>query len=280
LHRLARESAEGMSGSEIGLAASVFIACTVEAVEAMTIVLAVGTTRGWRWAIGGAAAALLSLSAIVGAAGPALTSLPIGLLRIAVGVVLLALGLHWLRKAVLRAAHRKALHDERAIYRAQLNAALAVGGRRRQGFDRYCFAVAFQGVFVEGVEIVVIVLSFSASRGHLGVAALAAALAVAVVALTGVAVRAPLTRVPENAMKLLVGVMLSAFGIFWGADGAGLRWPGGDAALLGIVGLLAGVAFAGIALLRRVPVARPQSPRRRVARAISSFTRQARTEEG
>src|SRR5690349_14364457 len=178
-----------MSGPEIGLAVSVFFACSVEAVEALTIVLAVGSTRGWRWALGGAGAALLALGAIVAAAGPALASLPIGPLRLAVGAILLVFGLHWLRKAVLRAAHRKALHDEDAIYASERSAALAAGELRREGFDRYCFAVSFQGVFVEGVEIVVIVLSFSASRGHLGVAAAAAGVAVALVALAGLAVR-------------------------------------------------------------------------------------------
>jgi uncharacterized membrane protein len=237
-----------MSGAEAGLAVSVFVACAVEAVEALTIVLAVGVTRGWRWALAGVGAALLVLSAIVGAAGPALASLPIGLLRMAIGAVLLVFGLHWLRKAVLRAAHRKAPHDEGRIYNAALGAARAAG--RREGFDRYCFTVAFQGVFVEGVEIVVIVLSFTASRGHLAVACAAAAVSVVAVAIAGVAVRAPLTRVPENAMKLLVGVMLTAFGVFWGAEGAGLRWPGGETALLAIAALVLGVSFACVALLR------------------------------
>lgn len=246
-----------MSGPEAGLAVSVFLACAVEAVEALTIVLALGSTRGWRWAMAGAGAALLVLSAIVAAAGPALTSLPLGPLRIVVGAVLLVFGVHWLRKAVLRAAHRKALHDERAIYASERSAAMAAGELRREGFDRYCFAVSFQGVFVEGVEIVVIVLSFSASRGHLGLAAAAAGLAVALVALAGVAVRGPLTRVPENAMKLLVGVMLTSFGAFWLADGAGVAWPGGDAALLAIAAALLGVSAASVALLRRPEPAKP-----------------------
>jgi uncharacterized membrane protein len=253
-----------MSGPEIGLAVSVFLACTVEAVEALTIVLAVGSTRGWRWAMSGVGAALLALSAIVLGAGPALTSLPVQALRVAVGAVLLVFGLHWLRKAVLRAAHRKALHDEGAIYSAQRSAALTAGEPRREGFDRYCFAVSFQGVFVEGVEIVVIVLSFSASRGHLGVAAGAAGLAVALVALAGVAVRGPLTRVPENAMKLLVGVMLTAFGIFWVADGAGLGWPDGDASLLAIAAAVLAMTMGSVALLRRSASGGPRAAAPRV----------------
>lgn len=243
-----------MSGAETGLAVSVFLACAVEAVEALTIVLAVGATRGWRWALSGVGAALVALSAIVAGAGPALGSLPIGPLRIAVGAVLLFFGVHWLRKAVLRAARRKAMHDEREIYSVQrAAAALADGGRAGHGtggFDRYCFTVAFQGVFVEGIEIVVIVLSFTASRGHLGVAAGAAGLAVVAVALVGLAARHPLTRVPENAMKLLVGVMLTAFGVFWTADGVGVRWPGGDVWLLAIVAALLGVSWAAVVLLR------------------------------
>lgn len=240
-----------MSGAELALAVSVFLACAVEAVEALTIVLAVGIARGWRWSMAGVGAALLVLSAIVAGVGSALTSLPIGALRIVVGAMLLLFGLHWLRKAVLRAARRKALHDEREVYSEQLAAALAQGASGQDGFDRYSFSVAFQGVFLEGVEIVVIVLSFSASRGHIGVAALAAGLAVACVTLAGIAVRAPLARVPENTMKLLVGVMLTAFGVFWGADGLGIRWPGGDAALLAIVGAILAVSLAGVRLLRR-----------------------------
>lgn len=246
-----------MSGAEYGLALSVFLACTVEAVEALTIVLAVGTTRGWRWVMSGAVAALLVLSAIVGAAGPALRSLPLAPLRLAVGVVLLAFGLHWLRKAILRAAHRKALHDERKIYEAQLTSARAAGGRVHGGFDRYGFTVAFQGVFVEGLEIVVIVLGFSASRGHLGVAAAAAGLAVVAVALVGVVARAPLTRVPENAMKLVVGVMLTSFGIFWGLEGGGVSWPAGDGALLVIVPI---VLAASIAIVRALRVSLNAAP--------------------
>lgn len=239
-----------MTAAEAGLALSVFLACSVEAVEALTIVLAAGVTRGWRWALSGAAAALGALGAIVAAAGPALASLPLSALRLGVGAVLLAFGLHWLRKAVLRAAGRKALHDEREVYREQLAAGRAAGHAAGERFDRYGFSVAFQGVFVEGCEIVVIVLSFSASRGHLGVAAAAAGVAVLAVTLAGLLVHRPLTRVPENAMKLLVGVMLTAFGVFWGADGAGLRWPGGEAALLAIVSLVLLCALAATWLLR------------------------------
>ncbi len=245
-----------MSGAAVGFGLSVFLACAVEAVEALTIVLAAGATRGWRWALSGVAAALIALAAIVAAAGPALAALPLAALRVGVGVVLLTFGLHWLRKAVLRAAGRKPLHDEGAIYRAQVQAAHAGGRRdradpRREGrFDRYAFGVAFQGVFVEGCEIVVIVLSFSASNRRLGLAAAAAGLALLAVALLGLVVHRPLTRVPENAMKLLVGVMLVSFGVFWGADGAGLRWPGGDGALVALALAVLACSLALARLLR------------------------------
>ncbi|HEY7891455.1 MAG TPA: hypothetical protein VIC05_04520 [Solirubrobacteraceae bacterium] len=239
-----------MSTAEIWLTVSVFLACAVEAVEALTIVLAIGATRGWRWALSGAAAALIVLSAIVAVAGPALTSLPLDLLSAVVGGVLLVFGLYWLRKAVLRAAGRKALHDEGEIYAEQITAARAAAPATPDGVDHYAFAVCFQGVFVEGLEIVVIVLSFSASKGHLALAAAAAAVAVAIVAFVGAAARAPLTRVPENTMKLLVGAMLTSFGVFWGARGLGLHWPGGDIALPLIVVAVLAAAAVSARLLR------------------------------
>lgn len=238
-----------MSGAALGFGLSVFLACAVEAVEALTIVLAVGSTRSWRAALSGVLAALVTLAVIVAALGPALTSIPIDVLSAAVGCILLVLGLHWLRKAVLRAAGLKALHDERKVYGEQVAAARAAG-LPREGVDKYSFTIAFQGVLVEGFEIVVIVVSFSASRHSLGLAAASAGLAVAVVALAGAIAHAPLTRVPENAMKLLVGVMLTSFGLFWGARGLGVRWPGADAALLVIALAVLASSLAVAWLLR------------------------------
>jgi uncharacterized membrane protein len=238
-----------MSGAAIGFGLSVFLACSVEAVEALTIVLAVGSTRSWRAALSGVLAALVTLAAVVAALGPALTSLPIDVLSAVVGCVLLVFGLHWLRKAILRAAGLKALHDEQKIYGEQLAAARAAG-LPRAGFDRYSFVVAFQGVLVEGFEIVVIVVSFSASRHSVGLASASAGLAVAVVALTGAIAHRPLTRVPENAMKLLVGVMLTSFGLFWGAAGLGIRWPGGDSSLLALALVVLALSLAAVQLLR------------------------------
>jgi uncharacterized membrane protein len=219
-----------VSGAEASLAVSVFLACAVEAVEALTIVLAVGSTRGWPSALGGVAAGLAALAVLVLALGPALTSLPIGVLRVAVGGLLLIFGLQWLRKAILRAAGLKALHDEEAIFAAEA-AAAGGAGAAIGGFDGYSFAIAFKGVLLEGLEVAFIVLTFGANQHDVGLAALAASAAVALVVIVGLAARAPLARVPENSMKFVVGVLLTTFGIFWGAEGAGASWPGGEAAL-------------------------------------------------
>jgi uncharacterized membrane protein len=244
-----------MSGAELGLALSVFLACTVEAVEALTIVLAVGSTRSWRSAMSGVGAALVVLAAIVAALGPALTSLPIELLRLLVGGLLLIFGLQWLRKAILRSAGIKAKHDELATYQQETQAALAAGATRT-GLDGYSFTIAFKGVLLEGLEVAFIVLTFGANQHRIPLAAAAAGVAVLAVLGAGFAARAPLARVPENTMKFGVGVMLSSFGIFWGAEGAGAHWPGSDAALLAII---PGVLLASTAMSRVL--------RRSVARA-------------
>ena len=223
-----------MSGQAIGLAVSVFLACAVEAVEALTIVLAVGTTRSWRSTLAGAAVAVLVLAAVTAILGPRLTSLPINSLRLVVGGLLLVFGLQWLRKAILRGAGLKSIHDEDELYREQAAAATAMGAPD-DGFDPYSFVISFKGVLLEGLEVVFIALTFGANQGRLGLAAAAAAAAVVLVAAIGFAIRAPLARVPENAMKFSVGVMLTSFGTFWGAEGAGADWPGGDAALLVLV---------------------------------------------
>ena len=242
-----------MSGADLGLALSVFLACTVEAVEALTIVLAVGTTRSWSSAMGGVAAATAVLAALVAALGPALSALPIDLLRLLVGALLLVFGLQWLRKAILRAAGLKELHDELAIYREQQRAARSVGTRRGR-IDSYTFVVSFKGVLLEGLEVAFIVISFGSNQHHhFALAAGAAGAAVLTVVAAGVAVRAPLARVPENTIKFAVGVMLTSFGMFWGAEGAGVSWPGEDLSLLVIIpGLLAAtgtIAWAARAAL-------------------------------
>jgi uncharacterized membrane protein len=241
-----------MSGPEVGLALSVFLACAVEAVEALTIVLAVGVTRSWSSALSGVGAAVVALAVIVAALGPALTALPINVLRLVVGGLLLVFGLQWLRKAVLRAAGLKALHDEARAFAHETEAARAAG-RRDAGFDGYSFTIAFKGVLLEGLEVAFIVLTFGANQHRIGLAAAAAGVAVALVALTGIAVRAPLARVPENMMKFSVGVMLTSFGTFWGAEGAGTSWPGGDAALLALVPAVSLLSLTLVRWLRRAP---------------------------
>jgi uncharacterized membrane protein len=234
-----------MSATETALALSVFLACAVEAVEALTIVLAVGTTRSWTSAMSGVGAATLALAAIVAGLGPALTALPIDVLRVAVGGLLLIFGLQWLRKAILRSAGVKAKHDELESYAQESEAARAAGATS-VGFDGYAFTVAFKGVLLEGLEVAFIVLTFGANQHRVALAAAAAAVAVLVVIAAGVAARVPLAKVPENTMKFAVGVMLSSFGMFWGTEGAGANWPGGDAALLAIVPamLIAATAMA------------------------------------
>jgi uncharacterized membrane protein len=239
-----------MSGQELGLAIAVFLACSVEAVEALTIVLAVGTTRSWSSALYGVGAATLALAAIVAALGPALTALPISVLRVAVGGLLLIFGLQWLRKAILRASGLKAVHDEAAIFAEEAEAARAAA-REQGAFDGYSFTLAFKGVLLEGLEVAFIVLTFGANQHNIPLAAAAAGLAIVVIVLAGVAARAPLARVPENNLKFAVGIMLTSFGTFWGAEGAGAHWPGSDAALLVIIPVLAIFSLVTVALLRR-----------------------------
>src|SRR5215470_1513646 len=201
---------------------SVFLACAVEAVEATTIVLAAGTARDWRSATWGLTAGLAVLAVITAALGPAVTRLPLPALRLFVGALLLIFGLQWLRKAILRAAGYKSLHDEDAIYREQVAAAAAAPrGRVSLVPDAYAFTLSFKGVLLEGLEVVFIALTFGSNARDIPLAALAAVAAVLVVGLAGLAVRAPLAKVPENTMKFVVGVMLTAFGTFWGAEGAG-----------------------------------------------------------
>jgi uncharacterized membrane protein len=241
-----------MTGTELGLAISVFLACAVEAVEALTIVLAVGVSRSWRSALYGVGAALVVLAVLTAALGPALTALPIGVLRVVVGGLLLIFGLQWLRKSVLRAAGLKALHDETAAFAEESSRARLAGGV--EGFDGYSFTISFKGVLLEGLEVVFIVLTFGANQHRVALAAVAAALAVLVVVVVGVAVRAPLARVPENQLKFAVGTMLTSFGMFWSAEGAGAHWPGGDAALLAIVPFVALVGVGLVVWLRRESV--------------------------
>ena len=230
---------------------TVFVACAVEAIEALTIVLAAGLTREWRSTFQGMAVALAVLAAIVAALGPTITLLPLTALRLVVGALLAIFGLQWLRKAILRATGYKSLHDEASAYLREVTAAKAAApSSRGRVHDWYAFTLSFKGVLLEGLEVVFIVITFGANQHDVGAAVIGAAAAVIVVAVTGVLVRAPLARVPENAMKFAVGIMLTSFGIFWGAEGAGVSWPGQDAALLVLVPVVALVALCYTVLLR------------------------------
>jgi uncharacterized membrane protein len=256
-----------VTGTQLGLAISVFLACAVEAVEALTIVLAVGVTRSWRSALTGVGAAVVLLAAVTAALGPALTAIPIDALRLVVGALLLVFGLQWLRKAILRAAGVKAQRDERQEYQRELQEAREAGAVDA-GLDAYSFTIAFKGVFLEGLEVIFIVLTFGANQHDVGLAAAAAGVAVLAVVLAGLAVHRPLARVPENAMKFAVGAMLTSFGMFWGGEGAGASWPGGDAALLVLIPVTVLVALGLVAALRR-RAGRP-AMRQQPAEAVSS----------
>lgn len=238
---------------DVLLVLAVFFACTVEAVEALTIVLAVGVSRGWRSALLGVGAGLLSLAIVVAALGPALTLVPLNALRLVVGGLLLVFGLGWLRKAILRASGFKALHDEDAIYARELTAASNAGRTRRSLVaDWYAFTLSFKGVLLEGLEVAFIVVTFGSNQGSVPLAVLGAVIAVVLVTVAGIAVRRPLARVPENTLKFVVGVLLTSFGAFWGTEGAGASWPGADAALLGVIAVVLAVALILTAALRRL----------------------------
>ena len=231
------------------------LAAGVEMVEAMTIVLALGAARGWRAPLLGAAAALALLMLAVVILGPALAQMPLDALRVVVGTLVLLFGLQWLRQAILRAGGRIPLHDEDAVYAAEVEQA-RLAGSSDGSLDGYSFVLAFKSTLLEGLEVVFIVLTLGASQGSVPLAAAGAAAAAAIVIVVGVAVRHPLARVPENTLKFAVGVMLTAFGSFWAAEGVGVDWPGGDVALIGLI--LVTLAWSvGFARLVRAPVEAP-----------------------
>jgi len=237
--------------SSLFLFVSSFLASAVEMIEALTIVLAAGVTRGWRSSLIGVAAGLTVLAVIVAVLGPALTIIPIDALRLVVGGLLLTFGLQWLRKAILRASGYKPQHDEAAIFERQRAAALATGTEMRAGLDWYAFTLCFKGVLLEGLEVAFIVVTFGASANNIWLAALGAVVALILVLAAGVAVHAPLSRVPENTLKFAVGLMLCTFGTFWSTEGAGADWPGSDAAILGILAFYVLASLAFVRLLER-----------------------------
>jgi uncharacterized membrane protein len=232
-----------------------FLASTVECVEALTVVLAVGTVRGWRSALAGTAGALVVLAGIVALMGPALTRIPLHLIQLAVGIMIVLFGLRWLRKAILRAAGQIPLHDEEAAF-AKNAAAMQGESTSGAGWDKVALAAAFNITMLEGTEVVFIVIALGAGGAGLLLPAGAGALAALVlVAGLGFVLHRPLARVPENTLKFVVGVLLSAFGTFWIGEGAGFAWPGSD---LAIPCLMAAYLALAISL---VPICRSRAIR-------------------
>src|SRR5436189_5484055 len=223
-----------------------FLSSLVEAVEALTIVLAVATVRGWRPAGLGALAGLATLALIVLALGPLLDRVPLHALQLAIGVLLLLFGMRWLRKAILRAAGVIPLHDEAAAFAAG-TAALRAHTRH---LDWLAGLASYKAMLLEGLEVVFVVIAVGAGRGLLVPASIGALAACALVAAVGLALRRPLARVPENTLKFAVGVMLSSFGVFWTGEGLGVPWPGEDVAILGFAALFLIAAVAAVGLVR------------------------------
>ncbi len=228
-----------------------FLASLVEAVEALTIVLAVATVRGWRPAGLGAIAGLAALAFIVLALGPLLDRVPLHLLQLVIGVLLLLFGMRWLRKAILRSTGVIPLHDEATAFAAE-TAELREQARRNEArLDWIAALTTFKAVLLEGLEVVFIVIALGAGRGMLVPASVGAGAACLAVAGLGLVLHRPLARVPENTLKFAVGVILSAFGVFWTGEGLGVAWPGGDFAIVGFAAMFLAVSSAAIVLARR-----------------------------
>jgi uncharacterized membrane protein len=240
-----------MNTGDTFLVLSAFLASGVEFVEALTIVLAAGLARGWRSSLAGLGAATLVLAVVVAVLGPALTVIPIQALRLVVGALLLVFGLQWLRKAILRASGWRALRDEDSVFARETAAAKTAAHEEHAGLDWYGFTISFKGVLLEGLEVAFIVLTFGSTQGSIPLAAVGAGAAVVLVVVAGVVVRGPLSRVPENTLAFAVGVMLTTFGIFWGAEGAGVDWPGGDASLPAVLAFVVLMSLGYVTALRR-----------------------------
>ena len=229
-----------------------FLASLVEVVEAFTIVLAVGTTRGWRPALQGSLAGLAVLALLVATLGPVLDRVPLNWLQLSIGVLLLLFGMRWLRKAILRAAGVIALHDETAAFAAERAELGRAAPRRRGRMDWLAATAAFKAVVLEGLEVVFIVIAVGAGRGLLLPASLGAIAACALVLAIGIAVHRPLARVPENSLKFAVGVLLSAFGMFWTGEGLGIDWPGGDLVIVAFVAIFLVVGLLSVIAARMI----------------------------
>ncbi len=226
-----------------------FLASMVEAVEALTIVLAIAMARGWRPAGFGALAGLVVLVITIVALGPLLHRVPLDVLQLAIGILLLLFGMRWLRKAILRAAGVIMLHDEASAFADKTAELREEEERRAPHLDLFAGFASFKAVLLEGLEVVFIVIAVGAGRGVLVPVSIAALAACILVAAIGLAVHRPLARVPENVLKFAVGVMLSSFGLFWTGEGLGVAWPGADLAIVGFMALFLVTALAAVALL-------------------------------
>jgi uncharacterized membrane protein len=247
------------------LLVAVFVACFVEAVEATTIVMAVGFTRSWRSALMGVGAALVALAAVTAAFGYALTTwLPVSALQLVIGGLLLIFGLQWLRKAILRSSGRKAMHDEDEIYDTEVRSAKQAGVINERGIDLFSFIVSFKGTFLEGMEVVFIVITFGVNAHNVPAASVAAVSAALVVVAIAVAARRPLAMVPENLLKYGVALLLTSFGSFWAVEGTGffrpgrasIAWPGHDVAILVLIVVWFVISRILIRMLRTAAPAR------------------------
>src|SRR3954470_24139222 len=247
-----------MGWDTVGLAASTLLASAVEFVEAFTIVLAMGVTRGWRSALTGCGTALVCLVGVAAVSGYALINwFPESALQLIVGSLLLVFGLQWLRKAILRSSGLKALHDEDETFREETAAARAAASDSRFGLDWLGFVVSFKGVFLEGLEVIFIVITFGLNAHSMPIAVAGAAVGGAIVLVAGIALHKPLSRVPENTMKFAVGLLLSTFGTFWAVEGLGVfksasdsvEWPGGDVMILGVLAAWCALSWLAIRLL-------------------------------
>ena len=245
---------------DLALIISVFIATLVEAVEALTIVMAAGLARDWKSARQGTIAGLITVAVIIAAFGPLLTLFPVEILRLIVGLLSLIFGLQWLRKAIQRASGYKALHDEDKIFKTEMEQAkTAVKERRSIVSDWYAFTISYKAVVIEGIEVAFLVVTFGALQNKIPVAALSATVAVMIVVAAGFILHRPLSKVPENTLKFAVGLILTTFGIFWTTEGLGIEWAMQDLVLLPIITGLSVVSLLLVLALKMRKRSHPDS---------------------